>query len=136
MKLSIKDRRKEGLFPRAEEDGNRPARFAHPNYSRTVVAVKGSLRRAKPARRDRSGPFRKNRTDMRERGLSEIATIARDFVAASSIGIMDVSTDIDKRDGFLNKIVAALALNYCILRLKAELSAALHTQTKEEKEKA
>jgi hypothetical protein len=49
---------------------------------------------------------------------------------------MDVSTDIDKRDGFLYKIVAAVALSSYILRLKAELRAALHTQTKEEKEKA
>jgi DNA replication protein DnaC len=46
----LKDRRKAGLFPRPEEDGNRPAPFPQPMHSTTVLAVKGPLRRAKPAR--------------------------------------------------------------------------------------
>ena len=46
----LKDRRKAGLFPRAEEDSGRTAPFPHRQCCRTVLAGKGPLRRAKPAR--------------------------------------------------------------------------------------
>jgi hypothetical protein len=45
----LKERRKAGLFPRANEDA-RPAPFPPHRIRRTVLAVKGLLRRAKPAR--------------------------------------------------------------------------------------
>ena len=45
----LKDRRKAVLFPRAEEE-TRPAPFPPQRCRRTVLAVKGPLRRAKPAR--------------------------------------------------------------------------------------
>jgi hypothetical protein len=36
----LKDRRKAALFPRPEEDSNRPAPFPQPNAFQTVLAVK------------------------------------------------------------------------------------------------
>ena len=47
----LKDRRKAGLFPRAEEEeGSRPAPFPSHEIFHNGPAVKGPLRRAKPAR--------------------------------------------------------------------------------------
>jgi IstB-like ATP binding protein len=46
----LKDQRKPGLFPRPEEEADRPAPFPHRRFCRTVLAVKGPLRHAKPAR--------------------------------------------------------------------------------------
>ncbi len=46
----LKDRRKAGLFPRADQDSGRSAPFLSPESLQNGPRVKGPLRRAKPAR--------------------------------------------------------------------------------------